>query len=327
MNMNQTGKGARFDRRAIPAEAKESYWQAPDGHPIRRIDWSPRAGTCRGSLLFLPGRTDFFEKYLETLDQWHRTGWQVTSTDWRGQAFSGRLGDDRHTGHIADFGNWIEDIEAFWNNWTSMMPQPHVIVGHSMGGHLVLRAMAEKRIAPRAAVLVAPMLGLVPRHMPLPVSHVFSRIMSRLGSPGRPAWKGSEKPGKLPEDRFDLLTHDSDRYEDELWWRRNHHELAMKAPSWGWIERSIASMRLMRRPGYLEAVDQPVLMLGTTHDGLVDYRAIEKAAGRIKNAELIVFGSEARHELLREVDVVRGKALAAIDDFLDRAAPIVGQAR
>ena len=56
-----------------------------------------------GSILFLPGRGDAYEKYLETLGQWREAGWQVTAADWRGQAGSGRLGADAVTGHVGDF--------------------------------------------------------------------------------------------------------------------------------------------------------------------------------------------------------------------------------
>ena len=68
-----------IDRRAIPAAAKEAWWAARDGHAVRRIDWqpAPEGAAVRGSLLFMPGRGDFYEKYLETLDHWHRQGWRV----------------------------------------------------------------------------------------------------------------------------------------------------------------------------------------------------------------------------------------------------------
>jgi lysophospholipase len=36
---------------------------------------------------------------------------------------------------------------------------------------------------------------------------------------------------------------------------------------------------------------------------------------------MIAFGEEAHHEILREVDAVRDRALAAVDEFLDRVAP------
>ena len=37
----------------------------------------------------------------------------------------------------------------------------------------------------------------------------------------------SEKPRALPADRNLLLTHDRDRYADEVWWREKRPEIAM----------------------------------------------------------------------------------------------------
>lgn len=315
---------ARPDRqitRSIPADAVETRWAAPDGALLRRIDWLIPQGPCRGSLLFFPGRGDFYEKYLETLDDWHAAGWRVTAADWRGQAGSGRLGSDPLTGHIDDFATWIDDLAAFWADWTSKTPAPHVIVGHSMGGHLVLRALAEHRINPDAAVLSAPMLGFNDRGIPSGIMHSAARLLRRLGDPRRPAWKWSEKPGELPAMRSRLLTHDDDRYEDELFWRDHRPETAMGPGSWGWVERAYASMRGLFRPGVLEGVTTPVLVLATTADGLVAYPAAERAAARLPRGQLVRFGDEARHELLREADPVRDKVMTAIDRFLDQAAP------
>ncbi|MEP2547926.1 MAG: alpha/beta hydrolase, partial [Qipengyuania citrea] len=119
-----------FDRRAIPASATESRFVLPDGHAIRRIDWPGSGGGKRGSILFLPGRGDFYEKYLETLDHWHGEGWRVTAADWRGQAGSGRLGGDAVTGHVADFTDWTADLAQLWRAWKEDTPGPHVLAGH-----------------------------------------------------------------------------------------------------------------------------------------------------------------------------------------------------
>ncbi len=322
--MNRNAGQAQIDRRIIPANAVESQWKEPDGHAIRRIDWPDAAtesGTPRGSILFMPGRGDAYEKYLETLEEWHRAGWRVTAADWRGQAGSGRLGKDPVTGHVSDFSVWVEDLADFWSEWKAATPAPHVIVGHSMGGHLVLRATAEHRIDPDAVVLSAPMLGFYGSQLPVSIMHSAAKIMARLGDPARPAWKWSEKPGEMPIGRIDLLTHDKDRYEDELWWRDRRPELVMGPGSWRWVERSYASMRGLDRVGALEAVAQPVLLIGTANDKLIDMRAIEQAADRLPHGELVSFGKEAHHEILREVDAVRGRAMAAILEFLDRVAP------
>jgi lysophospholipase len=314
------GGGAPFERRAIPASAKESFWNQGDGHAIRRIDWVP-ASAVRGSLLFMPGRGDAYEKYLETLEHWYARGWCVTAADWRGQAGSGRFGADPVTGHVDDFATWIEDLATFWRQWCAQTPGPHVLVGHSMGGHLVLRALAEQRVDPKAAVIIAPMLGIHPRFVPPALLHAVARFMRSLGDPRRPAWKWGEKPGSLPAGRVNLLTHDTQRYDDESWWRDARPELVMGPASWGWVVAALASIRLLDRPGVLEALETPVLLLAATADRLVDYGAIERAARRLPHGELLRFGSEARHEILRELNPVRDRALAGIDTFLDRTAP------
>ncbi len=312
-----------FDRRAIPETAIEARWRARDGCSIRRIDWPACAdAACRGSLLFMPGRGDTYEKYLETLDHWHARGWRVTSADWRGQAGSGRLGTDSLTGHIDDFSVWVDDLADFWTEWKAATPGPHALAGHSMGGHLVLRALAEGLVDPDAAVLSAPMLGLPPSFVPTAAMLALARAMVALGDPKRPAWKWKEKPGVPPEARVGLLTHDAARYADELWWREARPELAMGPPSWRWMERALASIRVLNRPGVLERIGAPVLIVATTADRLVDYGATERAAKRLPHARLVRFGAEAYHEILRETDAVREKALAAIDEFLDRTAPL-----
>lgn len=311
-----------IDRRAIPPKATESQWLANDGHAIRRIDWTRQAGATRGSILFFPGRGDAYEKYLETLQQWHDAGWNVTAADWRYQAGSGRGSADPHVGHVEDFGIWVDDLADFFDEWAAQHPGPHVLAAHSMGGHIVARALAEKRVAPDAVVLSAPMLDMKGTGLPRRFSHAVTRLMCRLGPPERPAWKVSEKPASPLAGRHVLLTHDMDRYHDEEAWWVLRPELVMGPASWRWVERAYASVRGLFAPGVLESIKTPVLILSTRADALVSHKAAKEAAQRMPHAQLIEFGSEARHELFREVDAVRDRALAAVTGFLDTHAPV-----
>ena len=320
--ISDTSKAEAYhvDRRSIPASAEESTWAGADGHKIRRIDWKATAGDQpKGSILFLPGRGDNYEKYLETLDQWNHRGWVVTASDWRGQAGSGRLGADEVTGHVDDFGTWIADLATLWREWTASTPGPHVLAGHSMGGHLVLRAVAESKVDPDALILSAPMLGFV-GPLPPAIGHAAAKLMCKLGDPKRPAWKWSEKPGAVPAARSALLTHHEDRYADELWWRDHRPELVMGPGSWGWVERAYASMRGLFAGDLLEQVSIPVFIAATSNDKLVSIAAIDEAARRLPNAELLRFGKEAHHEVLREVDDVRDRIMDAIGSFLAKVS-------
>lgn len=308
-----------FDGRSIPPHAREGMWRAPDGHQIRRIDF-PQAGQARGAILFAPGRADFYEKHLAVLHEWHAAGWHVTALDWRGQAMSGRLGADDVTGHVEDFAPWVADFGAFWDEWRVSVPGPYAVIGHSMGGHLALRAVAERRVVPDALVLVAPMLGLNPGWIPAALLHPVGRVISRIGDHRRPAWKWERGPLPLSSMRMQLLTHDEARYADEDWWYEQRPDLVLGPPSWGWIAAALQSIRKLERRGLLEALDLPVLILGTSADRLVSWPAIRRAAARLPHAELVAFGSEARHEILRESAPVRARAMRAIADFLDRVA-------
>ena len=303
-------------RRAVPREATLSMWAAADGWPLRRFDW-PSSGE-RGLLLFLGGLGDVIEKYLEAFGHFHARGWSVTAFDWRGQGGSGRLTGNHHVGHVDDFAPWVADLTALWRDWSGSGEGPRAIIGHSMGGYLALRAIAEGRIDPDAAVLVAPMLGL---RSPIGVrlGAAVAHWMAQRGDRARPAWRDGERPAsRLTRQR--LLTGDPSRYEDELWWYAQTPALRLGPPSWGWLAAAFDATRTLQADQRLDVLATPMLLMVAEADGLVDPRATIRIADRMPGAELVRFDRESAHEILREADPVRTRALAAIDAFLDRHA-------
>ncbi len=305
-------------RRALPFDATLAMRSAADGWPIRVFD--RLANGTRGSILWLGGRGDIIEKYLECFEQWHRKGWHVTSFDWRGQGGSGRMLPDRSVGHASDFAPWVGDLAAFWHSWKRTTPGPHVLMGHSMGGHLVMRALVEQRVDPDAVVLSAPMLGFEPAPVPLALAGFVAALLGRL-LPTRKAWRDNERPAPREASRQAFLTHHPQRYEDELWWKARIPELALGPPSWAWVAAAYKSVGWLDVPGRVEALAVPMLLIGTEGDKLVSPGAIHRTAARIEQSELLMFDAAAAHEVLREVDAVRDAAMARIADFLDRKAP------
>lgn len=305
-----------IDRRSIPAAAEETRWVAPDGWRIRRLDMRAD-GVAKGSILFLPGRIDCYEKYLELLVQLHADGWNVTSIDWRGQAGSGRFIEDASTGHVDDFEIWLTDLAAFWKEWSGERVGPHVLMGHSMGGHLALRAVAEDRVNPDALALSAPMLGLRKGMLPTVAAEQIPKFFMMLGMGQSPAWPEGETPTLVDRMRQNILTHDPERYGDEQFWFEERPELRMGPASWGWISAAFRSIAALERPGLLEAIDIPVLVVATDADQLVDARETRRVAARIPDVELMMFGQEAAHEIFREADPVRQRAVEKLGEFLD----------
>ena len=304
-------KVAPIDRRALPPQAKVTMWRTGDNWPIRRLDWAQQEGRpVRGNLLFANGRGDFIEKYLEPLAYWHARGWNVASFDWRSQG--GSQGSVRG-GHLDSFEDVLSDFAAFAEDWVQG-EGPHVAVGHSMGAHLLLRLLAEHRPALDAAVLVAPMIGINSSPLPPWLAQQIAQNFTVLGWGKIPvgAQKGKLEEGSL---RRKILTSCPERYSDELWWLEQRPAYSLGAPSWGWLAaayRSIASLTAEK----LRSVELPVLLLGTERDRLVSPPAIRWAADLLPHSELMMF-SDAGHEILREVDNIRLKALERIDRFLD----------
>ncbi|AMO72281.1 alpha/beta fold hydrolase [Sphingorhabdus sp. M41] len=312
-------KDQHFDRRSVPKGALEETWTGPDGWEFRKLDW--QQDRPRGSLLFMTGRADFYEKYLETFHDFYARGWNVTSVDWRGQGGSGRCGPHPHVGHIDDFATWVGDLGALFDQWRASHVGPHVVLGHSMGGHLVLRALTEQRIDPDAAILSAPMLAPAGGGMPEWAAQLAAKIMCIIGRGERRAWKPIENPLEPYVPRQALLTHDPDRYSDEFFWFRERPFVRLGPASWRWVERAYASTRRLRNRQRLVKMEIPILVLATSTDELVDHATIERAVHLMPKVELKLFGAEAAHEIFREVDEVRNDALNTCFSFLDRVAP------
>lgn len=305
-----------IDRRAFPSGMRLWEWQAPDGWRHRRADWPQQTGTTpRGSLLFATGRGDFIEKYLEPLAEWHGRGWNVASFDWRGQ---GKSRGDIVGGHLESFDPLLDDFEALVADWMASTPGPHVIVGHSMGGHMTLRLLIERPAAVAAAVLIAPMIAVNPAPFGPRAARVLTWVASRIGFSRRPMWKVPLGRAPAGSKRQQVLTNCLERYEDERFWWEVEPSYAPHAPSFGWLDAGMRSGRAFTARK-LAKVDVPILLLAAVKDRLVSLDAIHRTAEQLPRAEIALY-DECAHEILREKDETRLAALARIDAFLNENA-------
>ena len=268
----------------------------------------------RGSLLFAGGRGDFIEKYLEVHHHWHRLGWNVTAFDWRSQ---GGSSGDIVGGHLDSLDPLVGDMAALIGDWAATSARPHAAIAHSMGGHMLLRTLVEKKPALDAAVLVAPMIRVNSTPLSPALAPWITDFMCLVGLGRAPVFKAPKKLAEPGSRRQYYLTGSSDRYADELWWWEKEPGFHLGGPSWGWLRAAFRSSAAAFRPGRLAEVEVPVLLLGAERDRLVSPEAIRDAARWLPKAELKIY-PDARHEILREADPVRRDALATIDAFLDK---------
>ena len=296
-------------RRTIPDGMHFAEWRAEDGWPLRSFAW-PQGGTARGSMLFLTGRGDFVEKYLEVLIHWHGRGWNMAGFDWRGQGGSGRLLSDPLICHQVDFDPLVGDLARFVDQWVASTPGPHVIVAHSMGAHLTLRMLGEGSRAIDAAVLALPMIDI--RVMGVP-GWMLGWIAGAASLIGLSHHRISRRD---VGDVGGRMTSCPDRRSDKIWWKTNRPELASGVPSWSWVRAARTSIRRLRRETVAK-IAIPILVLTSEKDPVVDVRAIRRLADILPNGELMAVPGGG-HELMREADARRLPVIARIDAFLSR---------
>jgi lysophospholipase len=300
-------------RRSIPEGLHFTVWTAADGFPLRSFTFAPGM-PVRGSLLFLGGRGDFAEKYLEAMVYWRSRGWRVAGFDWRGQGGSGRMLADPLVCHLDSFEPLLEDLEGFVGEWMKRTPGPHVAVAHSMGAHLLLRLLAERAVRLHAAALIAPMAGIAAGPLPGPALGLVSRAAASAGWARQPVWRGDigNVGGRM--------TSCPERQADKIWWKSRHPEIASGPPSWGWLNAAFASIRSLRKTR-VDRIDTPIIALVSRRDPVIDVRALVRLVARLPKARLHLRPGRG-HELLREADALRLPVLETIDAFFAAAEPV-----
>lgn len=281
---------------------------------VLRIADFPVAGPARGTVLLVTGRNEFIEKYYETIADLQDRGFDVHMMDWRGQGLSSRPLPDRMKGHVDDFADYVADLEAFADR---IAPRgPLILMAHSMGGHIALRALATRpalRARLAGAVLMSSMLAIDTGRVPSGIAGGIARVLAGLGL-GRRAFPAKEGGGES------VLTSDPERGGDQAFFIAAEPRLDLRAPTIGWLDAAFRSMALLDAPGAVEGIDIPVLFVVAGADRVVRPDAQRHMAGRLRAARVLEVEG-ARHEILKERDPLRARFWAGFDDWMDAVAP------
>jgi len=216
-------------------------------HDLEVIERLPASDDGRPPLLFVHGLGHGAWCWEKWMDAAADAGWPAYTVSLRGHGeSSGRL-------KTALLRHYAEDVVAT----ASALPRPAVLVGHSMGGLVVQRALA--RYAARAAVLVAP----VPAH---PAVSSLVAIARRHPTDALRIVAG----GSLPL-RPDYLFHELDPAEAQRHADRCGGESAV-----------VQYQLLMHRPARPPLGSPPVLVLATPDDRLVPIKGVRSTAARYR---------------------------------------------
>ncbi len=285
-----------------------STFPCPGGGFMR---WARLAGPkpARGCVLVFMGWGEWLEKYESIAQLWHERGFETVVAERRGQGLSSRfLENDRSRAWLPGFDVLLRDFSAFYKEYFMGDATPLLLMGHSMGAHLLLRWYAEARPAEniKGAILLSPMQRVKTGRIACPVAEWIagSAALLGLGKLFAPGQKNAD-PATRPF-AGNSLTRDAGRYRVLQMTLRDNPMLKAGGVTLGWLSAAFASARRLERALKRGAPNGPYLLLGPEDDPLVDSRAMKDIAALLPNCAAH-FIKDAAHELLQETDEVRAR--------------------
>lgn len=296
----------------LPANAHAAMLTMPDGVKIRYARFAAQGRPLRGTMVIIPGRNECIEKYFETITDLSRLGLGTAIFDLRGQGGSQRLIRDRRRGYINDFMDYVGDMDPFIEQ--VLLPDcrgPFFLLGHSTGALVALLSTPVFLNRIQRMVLLAPLL--VPGGLPVSL-RTARRAVQFLHAIGLGTIYVARQRSEAVPFAGNVLTSDPDRYMRNLDIYRHRPELALGPPTASWVRAAMIAADTVRAPEFMASMRIPTLIVAAGADKVVETRAIENYAQRLRAGSLITIDG-ARHELLQEADIYREQLLAAIDAF------------
>ena len=303
---------------SILATAKERRREAPEGLVFQTLQAAKDATIryayqeaderrAKGTVIFVPGRTEFIEKFVEDMHVWNAFGFSVGAIDLRGQGLSTRPGPSREKHHVESFDDHIDDlhlvVEAIGKAGS---PKPFYLMAHSAGGHVTLRYLHQHIGQITRAFMTAPMIGIANGGLPAFLVRSLPGFMDKVGLgaayvPGHKAFKYGQWGWRKQ------LTHDMDRFEDEDYFiNEKESRLAVGGATYRWVKEALDSCEKLTAGGVAESIRTPYLILQAGMEGIVDNAAQDAFVARSSAGRLAKIDG-AKHEIMKETDDKRLK--------------------
>lgn len=300
----------------VPEGARVGYFRTQDHVRLRYATWPKGQGAQRGTICLVQGRTEFIEKYFETIEDFRRRGFAVATFDWRGQGGSERLISNRKLGYVDQFEDYWCDLKSFHGEiLLPDCPPPYYLVGHSMGGLVSLFAGINDRLMFDRVFLSAPMVALDRQPLSMAGMARVADALSFAGLGRQPAALRAEPSPSETTFPGNPLTSDLVRYMRMVEVVRASPELEITSPTIRWAAAALGAMAEAARDDFPARVRVPLLMLAAARDQVVSTGAIERLGLRLRTGRHMVIAG-ARHELFMENPAIRGQVLAAFDAFI-----------
>lgn len=272
---------------------RESYIEAKDGARLYRRSWG---SGDRGFLLLVHGFGEHVGRYGFVVEALLQLGYRVEGLDCRGHGRS-----DGQRGHIQHFDQYLEDLDTWMHQIISEIPveKPLFLLGHSQGGHIVLRYCLKHPHAPLSGVITSsPFLGLALEVHPAQL--VAARMMSRF-------WPSFSQATPLDEGD---LTHNEEVVTHT---RRDPMYIRSASARWYTETKNAQADTMYRAPSFRF----PLLMQQAGEDRIVDKLTAQRFFERSSSTDRCRMEYPGcLHEIYNETPDRRGPVLEDLGDWL-----------
>jgi lysophospholipase len=299
------------DLAAGPRGGAALWFHAADGVRLRAGYWPDGP---KGTVLLLPGRTEYVEKYGPAAGELAARGYATLCIDVRGQGLADRLIDDPLKGHVTRFADYQLDMQALLALARQIgCAQPYYLLGHSMGGAIGLRSLING-MPLRAVAFSAPMWGVRVPLLTRPFAPAIARAMITLGrSQAYAPTTGPQPYVQKVGFAGNTLTKDRANWDSMVAHLVAQPALSLGGPTVAWLEAAFAECRDLAR---LPSPDVPCYCaIGTDErvvaTGPINRRMADWPAGRLE-----VFAG-AEHEVMMERAETRTRFFDAATALFD----------
>lgn len=298
------------------------FVRAADGTRLRVAIWHAgkqggQSGAPRGTILFAQGRSEYLEKYGNIIPLFLDRGFNVAAVDFRGQGLSDRPLGHTRSGDIEDFSLFQQDMTALTEHIQSAgLPGPRILVAHSMGGCIGLRAILNG-LNVQAAVFSAPMWGVKLPWWSKPIARPLAGLVNalRLGHLRVPG-TGAASYCTWAEPETNLLTSDPAAYQRQRDILLAAPDIGLGGPSFRWMSRALSeTASLARSPN----PPIPILTFLGGDEDVVATEAITTRMALPGQCTLVTIPG-GRHEMYFETQSIRDELWQQTDRFLDALA-------
>lgn len=284
-----------------------AYWlRASDGVRLRAAIWP---GGAKGTVFLLPGRTEYIEKYGRAAGDLAARGLTTLSLDWRGQGLADRHLADKMSGHVGNFLEYQNDLDAVLQlAHEQNLPRPYFILAHSMGGCIALRALSRE-LPFQAVAFTAPMWGISMAAWMRPMAKGIAATASWLGQKHRYA-PGTTSKSYVLDAPFagNVLTSDAEMYSYMRHQASQHPDLILGGPSMGWLHAALVECHAL---SLLPSPVTPALCALGTSEKVVDTTPIHLRMRQWKKGRVDLYPS-AEHEIMMETPVMRKRLFDSV---------------